>query len=90
MTKIFGMSCENGYICNVFFIVLDLRLTKEGAAAPIFFAFNGKHSLFFDSFFEKRYLFFVKMDSTTYHATMMAMPAMPKMASSGTHESRKI
>ena len=90
MTKIFGMSCENGYICNVFFIVLDLRLTKEGAAAPIFFSSMESILSFLIVFFEKRYLFFVKMDSTTYHATMMAMPAMPKMASSGTHESRKI
>ena len=31
---------------------------------------------------------FVRMDSTTYHATMTAMPAMPKMASSGRHDSR--
>ena len=79
ISKIFGACGKIAYICNVFFIVLDLRLTKEGAAAPIFFSKND----------EKLYFFFVRMDKRTYHATMMAMPAMPKNANNGMHESRK-
>ena len=27
--KILAAVCENNYLCNVFFIVLDLRLTKR-------------------------------------------------------------
>ena len=79
ISKIFGACGKIAYICNVFFIVLDLRLTKEGAAVPIFFYKNDEKLYFY---------FFVRMDKRTYHATMMAMPAMPKNANNGMHESR--
>jgi len=40
--KTLAAVCENNYLCNVFFIVLDLRLTKrlDYGGSPFFFAFT--------------------------------------------------
>ena len=33
----FGQKSESSYLCNVFFIVLDLRLTRNGLSGVLFF-----------------------------------------------------
>ncbi|NBH66104.1 hypothetical protein D3Z46_07210 [Bacteroides sartorii] len=46
--KIKGSSCKfpkYTYLCNVFFIVLDLRLTKVGARRCSFFYIYRAHSI---------------------------------------------
>ncbi len=37
MTKKFGQKRKTSYLCTVFFMVLDLRLTEEGRREMAFF-----------------------------------------------------
>ena len=39
--QIFGWLLKNQYLCTVFFIVLDLRLTRLEYSGTPFFVYNG-------------------------------------------------